>query len=79
METYNRVSAQAQEYRRRHHTSSVELGKIANEVKPRLLIIYHRSNAGGAVASADSEDVLLNEIRDIYKGAVMMGHDLDVF
>jgi ribonuclease BN (tRNA processing enzyme) len=78
MDTYNRVSAQAQEYRRRHHTSSVELAEIANELKPGLLVIYHRSNVGGAAESADSDDVLLHEIRDIYKGAVVMGHDLDV-
>jgi ribonuclease BN (tRNA processing enzyme) len=77
-ETYNQVSAQAQEYRRRHHTSSVELAEIANEVKPSLLVIYHRSNAGGVAESADLEDVLLDEIRDLYKGRVVMGHDLDV-
>jgi ribonuclease BN (tRNA processing enzyme) len=79
METYNRVSAQAQEYRRRHHTSSVELAGIANELKPGLLVIYHRSNAGGAAESVDSEDALLHEIHEIYKGHVVMGHDLDVF
>jgi ribonuclease BN (tRNA processing enzyme) len=79
METYNRVSPLAQEYRRRHHTSSVELAEIANAVKPGLLIIYHRSNAGGAAASPDSEDVLLDEIRGLYKGRVVVGHDLDIF
>jgi ribonuclease BN (tRNA processing enzyme) len=79
METYNRVSAQAQEYRRRHHTSSVELAEIANNAKPGLLIVYHRSNAGGAPTSTDSEDVLLDEIRQRYKGRVVAGHDLDVF
>jgi ribonuclease BN (tRNA processing enzyme) len=78
METYNRVSAQAQEYRRRHHTSSVELAEIANELNPGLLVLYHRSNAGGVAESADPEDVLLDEIRDLYKGRVVMGHDLDV-
>jgi hypothetical protein len=28
--------------------------------------------------SADPEDRLLDEIRDLYKGRVVMGHDLDV-
>jgi len=79
METYHRVSPLAQEYRRRHHTSSIELAAIANEVKPGLLVIYHRSNMGGAAVSVDSEDALLDEIRDIYKGRVVAGHDLDVF
>jgi ribonuclease BN (tRNA processing enzyme) len=78
METYNRVSAQAQEYRRRHHTSSVELAEIANELNPGLLVVYHRSNAGGTAESADPEDALFDEIRDLYKGRVVMGHDLDV-
>jgi ribonuclease BN (tRNA processing enzyme) len=79
MDTYHRVSPIAQDYRRRHHTSSVELAEIANEVKPELLVIYHRSNMGATPGSADSEDVLLNEIQDKYKGRVVMGHDLDVF
>jgi ribonuclease BN (tRNA processing enzyme) len=79
METYRRVSPRAQEYRRLHHTSSVELAEIANNVKPGLLVVYHRSNMGGAPGSADCEDVLLDEIRQNYKGRVVMGHDLDVF
>jgi ribonuclease BN (tRNA processing enzyme) len=79
MATYHSVSARAQDYRRRHHTSSIELAAIANEVKPELLVIYHRSNMGGGAASTDSEDVLLDEIRALYKGQVVAGHDLDVF
>ena len=47
MESFRKVSPHWQEYRRRAHTSSVELAEIANAVKPGLLVIYHRSNAGG--------------------------------
>jgi len=79
MESYHRVSPHWQDYRRRAHTSSIQLAEIANEVKPGLLVIYHRSNAGAASASADSEDVLLDEIRQSYKGRVVAGHDLDIF
>jgi ribonuclease BN (tRNA processing enzyme) len=79
METYHGVSQRAQEYRRRHHTSSVELAEIANDVKPGLLVVYHRSNMGGAPGTPDSEDILLEEIREGYAGRVVMGHDLDVF
>lgn len=79
METYRRVSSRAQEYRRRHHTSSVELAEIANDVKPGLLVVYHRSNMGAAPGTPDSEDALLGEIRQGYAGRVVMGHDLDVF
>ena len=35
------------EFRRRHHTSSVELAEIANAVKPGLLVTYHRAHAKG--------------------------------
>ncbi len=44
----NRVSPDWQYFRRTHHTSSKELAAIANEVKPRLLVLYHCSNAGDA-------------------------------
>jgi ribonuclease BN (tRNA processing enzyme) len=79
MASYHKVSPRSQEFRRCHHTSSVELAAIANEVKPGLLVIYHRSNMGGAPASAYSEDVLLDEIRQSYAGRVVMARDLDIF
>jgi ribonuclease BN (tRNA processing enzyme) len=79
MATYHAVSPVAQEYRRLHHTSSVELARIANEAKPGLLVVYHRSNMGGAPMSVDSEDVLLDEVRQGYGGRVVMAHDLDVY
>ena len=37
------VARPSPEFRRRHHTSSVELAEIANKVKPGLLVTYHRS------------------------------------
>jgi ribonuclease BN (tRNA processing enzyme) len=79
MDTFRQVSQSAQEFRRRHHTSSQELAEIANQVKPRLLVIYHRSNAGGGRAVQDREDVLLCEIRQAYKGDVVAAQDLDIF
>lgn len=79
MESFGKASPQWQEYRRRAHTSSVQLAEIANTVKPGILVIYHRSNAGGRSANYDSEDVLLDEIRQTYKGNVVAGHDLDIY
>jgi ribonuclease BN (tRNA processing enzyme) len=79
MESYRCVSPRWQEYRRRAHTSTFELAEIANTVKPRLLVLYHRSNPGGAPTSADHEEVLLDEIRQRYKGEVVAARDLDVF
>jgi ribonuclease BN (tRNA processing enzyme) len=79
MASYHKVSPRSQEFRRSHHTSSAELAEIANTVKPGLLVLYHRSNAGGAPASAEPDDVVIEEIRQAYKGKVVQGHDLDVF
>jgi ribonuclease BN (tRNA processing enzyme) len=79
MASYDKVTPRSQEFRRRHHTSSVELAEIANTVKPGLLIIYHRSNAGGALSGVDQEEVLIEEIKLDYKGLVVAGHDLDIF
>ncbi len=78
MATYRRVSERAQEFRRSHHTSSEELAAIANEVRPGLLVLYHRSNVGGGPDVADREEVLLDEIRRDYIGRVVAAHDLDV-
>ena len=79
MESYHRVSPHWQEYRRRAHTSSVELAEIANTVKPGLLVLYHRSNPGGLPGTTDMEEDLIEEIREAYKGRVVTGHDLDIF
>jgi ribonuclease BN (tRNA processing enzyme) len=65
------------EFRRRHHTSSVELAEIANAVKPGLLVTYHRSHAGEGTPGG--QDVLVEEIRQIYRGKVVAARDLDTF
>jgi ribonuclease BN (tRNA processing enzyme) len=67
------------EFRRRHHTSSVELAAIANTVKPGLLVTYHRSHAGEESSNPGREDVLIQEIARDYKGRVVAARDLDVF
>jgi ribonuclease BN (tRNA processing enzyme) len=72
------VTRPSPEFRRRHHTSSVELAEIANKIKPALLITYHRSHDGEEGASSD-RDVLLDEIRSSYQGMVIAANDLDVF
>lgn len=66
------------EFRRRHHTSSIQLAEIANEVKPRLLATYHRSHAGEQPTES-GHDVLIEEIRRNYKGHVVAANDLDIF
>jgi ribonuclease BN (tRNA processing enzyme) len=56
------VARPSAEFRRRHHTSSAELADIANQIKPQLLITYHRSNVGEEDISA-GRDVLIEEIK----------------
>jgi ribonuclease Z len=78
-QTYERVSRKWQRYRRHHHTSSKELAALAARVKPGLLVLYHRANAGGAMTLPDPEVALLDEVRRLYDGRVVTAHDLDVF
>jgi ribonuclease BN (tRNA processing enzyme) len=77
--TFARVSPKWRAYRRKYHTSSKELAQLANQVKPRLLVLYHRANPGSAGAIPDPEDVLRDEIGEFYKGKVVTAHDLDIF
>ena len=79
LRTYRSVSRKWQHYRRKYHTSSRELAALAARVKPRLLVLYHRANAGGAMTLADPETALLDEVRRLYDGRVVTAHDLDVF
>ena len=62
-----------QRYHSSFHTSSLELARIAEEVKPGLVVLYHQLLWG------TTEEELLKEIRQIYRGRVVFGKDLDVF
>jgi ribonuclease BN (tRNA processing enzyme) len=79
------VSPKWQEYRRTHHTSSKELADLATKAKPGLLILYHRANPGCDQARTDecrqagSEEQLLKEMHQAYKGKVVAGHDLEIY
>jgi ribonuclease BN (tRNA processing enzyme) len=80
MMSYRNTTARpSPEFRRKHHTSSVQLAEIANTVKPSLLVTYHRSHSGEGLSRADQQDVLIEEIRQDYKGRVVAANDLDLF
>jgi ribonuclease BN (tRNA processing enzyme) len=79
MADFRRDSPQFQEFRRRYHTSSVELAAIANTVNPGLLVLYHRGNRAGGPVTPEMDDILLAEIRQTYAGRVVAAHDLDIF
>lgn len=55
------------------HTSTYELAKIANKVKPGLLVLYHQ------LFWKQTEEQLVAEISDRYEGRLVSGKDLDVF
>jgi len=58
------------------HTSSRELSEVATKAKPKLLILYHQMWFGG---STDTEQGLLNEVRQGYAGKVVSAHDLEIY
>lgn len=62
-----------QRYHAHFHTSTRELADIATKAQPKLLILYHQLFWGA------TEEELLQEIKEIYKGRVVSGHDLDVY
>lgn len=66
-------SAFWQNYHSKQHTSTLELGEIANKVKPGLVVLYHVLDWGA------TEQELLDEIATNYKGKVVVGRDLDIY
>ena len=60
-------------YHSNYHTSSYELGKLASEVKPKILVLYHQLFMGR------KESDLVKEVRTYYSGKVVSGRDLDIF
>jgi len=62
-----------QKYHSTNHTSSHELGELAERAGPKLLVLYHILFWGA------SEETVLKEVRERYSGEVVLGNDLDVF
>jgi ribonuclease BN (tRNA processing enzyme) len=60
-------------YHKHAHTAATEVGDLATQAKPNLLILYHQLFFGA------SEETLLNEVRSHFKGRVVSAHDLEVF
>ena len=83
--SFDLVSPHWQTYRRAYHVSTRELGDIATRAKPGLLVLTHRGNAGcdqshaAGCLESGSEEQLLKETKQYYKGKVVAAHDLDVF
>lgn len=62
-----------QNYHQKNHTSTFELGEIAEKVQPKLLVLHHILFWG-----ASPED-LKKEIKRKYNGKVIVAKDLDIF
>jgi len=65
------------EYRSKYHNTTTQLGDIAARTKPGLLIIHHRGV--GPRGREIPEEQYLAEVRRVYSGRVVVGHDLDVY
>lgn len=61
-----------QKYHAANHTSTYELGELAQKAKPKKVVLYHMLFWG------DSEEDLLNEIAEKYQGEVIVGRDFMV-
>lgn len=83
--SFDMVSPQWKHYRSAFHMSTRELGAVATKARPKLLILFHRGNAGcdqlgtEACRQAGSEARLLAEMRQSYPGRVVAGHDLEIY
>lgn len=67
------LPALRQKYHAHAHTSATQLGDIAKEAKPKLLILNHQLFFGS------SEEKLLSEVRSRFDGRVVSAHDLDIY
>lgn len=72
-EGFAKRTPQWQTYHSQFHTSTGQLAKIANQVKPKLLVLTHQ------LIWSSTETKLLEEITSRYKGKVKSAHDLDVY
>lgn len=67
-----RRTADWQRYHSTYHTSGPDLGRVAAQVKPGKLVLYHQLPMG------EKPEEVLDEIRRNFAGTVIYGNDLDV-
>ena len=68
-----RNSEAFQAYHRRSHIQATDLGRLADRVRPGLLVLYHGLYYGLP------ETTVLDEVRSTYDGKVVLANDLDTF
>ena len=62
-----------QNYHKSSHTLASELGRLASEANPKLLVLYHGLFYGVP------EIVIVDEVKATYNGEVVLANDLDIF
>jgi len=65
------------------HTSTYELGEIANKIKPGVLVLYHQLYMVDVHSSSDEllyeiSEEMVAEIREKFDGKIHFGNDLDI-
>jgi ribonuclease BN (tRNA processing enzyme) len=66
-------SEEFQAYHKESHTTASELGRLASEARPGLLVLYHGLYYGVPEAR------IVEEVRSTYDGAVVLANDLDLY
>lgn len=72
-EGFDKRTPQWKAYHSQFHTSTKQLAAIANIVQPKLLLLTHQ------LIWTSTEEKMIQEIMNDYKGKVISGHDLDIF
>lgn len=70
---FARRTPEWQRYHAMAHTGAAELGRLATQARPGLLLLYHQLHMG----TADS--ALVREIQATFSGRVISGRDLGVY
>jgi len=61
-----------QRYHAAYHTSATDVGRVAAEVRPKKLVLYHLLPMG------EKPEEVLEEVRQHFAGETIYGRDLDV-
>ena len=69
-ETFKNKTPDWQKYHDEHHTSSIDLGILANKIKPKKLVLSHILFWGA------SEESLMNDIKKNFNGEAIIAKDL---
>ena len=69
-ETFVNKTKDWQTYHKAHHTSSIDVGKIAKKLKPKKLVLSHILFWGA------SDESLINDVRENFNGETIIAQDL---